>query len=152
MCSEAKQPLVLNTTQSDDLLKVVPRKPLLSSQSLNWDGCCLHYSQQPAWETPDFCEIHHLIIVNNSHTIQAKRRLDNRRQHEQFNKGDIVLIPANSSSYQRYGVFLVVFGANTHCSNCLRIDRRCGAIRDFALLRYARSADLPIFPSTKIRT
>jgi AraC family transcriptional regulator len=102
MRSEAKQPTVLNTTQSDDLLKVVPRKPLLSSQSLNWDGCCLHYSQQPAWETPDFCEIHHLIIVNHSHTIQAERRLDNRRQHEQFNKGDIVLIPANSSSYHTW--------------------------------------------------
>lgn len=102
MRSEAKQPTVFNTTQLDDLLKVVPREPLLSSQSLNWDGCCLHYSQQPAWETPDFCEIHHLIIINHSHTIQAERRLDNRRQHEQFNKGDIVLIPANSSSYHTW--------------------------------------------------
>jgi AraC family transcriptional regulator len=102
MLLETKQPTVLNTTQSDDLLKVVPREPLLSSQSLNWDGCCFHYSQQPAWETPEFCEIHHLIIVNHSHTIQAERRLDNCRQHEQFNKGDIVLIPANSSSYHTW--------------------------------------------------
>lgn len=102
MLAKIQQPQALNTTQEADLLKVVPRKPLLSSQALNWDGCCLHYSYQPAWETPDFCETNHLIIVNNSHTIQAERRLDNRRQHEQFNKGDIVLIPAHSSSYHTW--------------------------------------------------
>lgn len=96
MPTETKQPKTLNTTQETDLLKVVPRKPLLSSQPLNWDGCCLHYSHQPAWETPDFCETNHLIIVNNSHQILSERRLADRRQQEQFNKGDIVVIPANS--------------------------------------------------------
>jgi AraC family transcriptional regulator len=150
MRSEAKQPTVLDTTQSDDLLKVVPTKPLLSSQSLNWDGCCLHYSQQPAWETPDFCEIHHLIIVNHSHTIHAERRLDNRRQHEKFNKGDIVLIPANSSSYHTWDRDMEYFSLFLDPTHIAQIAYESIDVDQFEVLSYFATPDPLIYQFSQV--
>lgn len=145
MRPEAEQPTVLNTTQAADLLKVVPKQPLLSSQSLNWDGCCLHYSQQPAWETPEFREIHHLIIVNHSHTIQAERRLDNRRQHEQFNKGDIVIVPANSSSYHTWDRELEYFSLFLEPTHIAQIAYESIDVERFEILPYFATPDPLIY-------
>jgi AraC family transcriptional regulator len=117
MHSEAKQPIVLNNTQSADLLQVVPRKPLLSSQSLNWDGCCLQYYHQPAWETPYFCDIQHLIVIHHSQHLQTESLLDGNRQHQRIVKGDIVIVPANTPNYhvwERDMEFSLLFLEPTH--------------------------------------
>lgn len=99
MRSEAKQPIVLNSTQSEDLFKIMPRKPLLSSQSLNWEGVCFQYHRQPAWETPYFCNIHHSVVVHHSQHLQAESLLGSKRQHQQIVKGDIVIAPANTLNH-----------------------------------------------------
>ena len=99
MLSETKQPIVLNSTQFTDLFKIMPRKPLLSSQELNWDGVCFQYHRQPAWETPYFCTIHHLIVVHHSQHIQAESLLGSDKQHQQIVKGDIVIAPANTLNH-----------------------------------------------------
>jgi AraC family transcriptional regulator len=96
---EAKQPIVLNSTQSADLFKIMPRTPLLSSQDLNWDGVCFQYHRQPAWETPYFCNIHHSIVVHHSQHLQAESLLSSKRQHQQIVKGDIVIAPANTPNH-----------------------------------------------------
>ena len=99
MRSEAKQPIVLDSTQSADLFKIMPRQPLLSSQDLNWDGVCFQYHRQPTWETPYFCNIHHSIIVHHSQHLRAESWLGSKRQHQQIVKGDIVIAPANTPNY-----------------------------------------------------
>jgi AraC family transcriptional regulator len=96
MLSETMQLKVVDTTQTSDILKVVPREPILSSQSLNWDGVCFQYHHQPAWETPYFSNIHHLIIIHHSQYIQAESLLGSKKRHQQIVKGDIVIAPANT--------------------------------------------------------
>jgi AraC family transcriptional regulator len=99
MHSQAKQPIVLNSTQSADIFKIMPRTPLLSSQELNWDGVCFQYHRQPAWETPYFCNIYHSIVVHHSQNLQAESLLGSKRQHQQIVKGDIVIAPANTPNH-----------------------------------------------------
>ena len=111
MLSETKQPTVLNLTQEADLLQLLPRKPLLSSQELHWDGVCVQYHCQPAWETPYVDSSYHSIIVNHGQQIQTEHWLDNRKQKEQTNKGEIVVIPANTRNkhiWDREGEFFLL--------------------------------------------
>ena len=127
--SKAK-PVVLDGTQEADLLKLVPRTPLLSSKELEWEGICVQYHRQPAWETPYVVGFHHSIVVHHSKLIQTKRWLNSRRQHEQAIKGSIAIIPANTVNHQiwdREAEFTFVFLEPTHVAQiaheCVDVDR-----------------------------
>jgi AraC family transcriptional regulator len=95
------KPIVIDGTQNDSLSRLFPKPPLFSSQELRWEGICVQYHRQPAWETPHVCGLHHSIVVH-SEPIQTERLIDNRRQHEQISKGDIVIIPAGTQSQQSW--------------------------------------------------
>jgi AraC family transcriptional regulator len=97
MLSEAKQNIVVNCSQDDEILKIVPKKPLLSSKELNWDGISLQNHRQPAWETPSYCNIHHSIALHHCNQIDIHKEtvLNSHRKHGQIVTGDIIIIPAN---------------------------------------------------------
>jgi AraC family transcriptional regulator len=98
MLSKIEQPSLIFGDRDTELSQLLLRKPLFSSQQLDWAGTFLEYHRQPTWETPYFSSTYHLIIVNNSHQIQIGRWSGNDKLHKQFNKGDITIFPANTQN------------------------------------------------------
>jgi AraC family transcriptional regulator len=119
MLSETKQPTFKKTQEEEDgeILNIVPRKPLFSSQQLNWDGVYFQYHCQPAWETPYFSNIHHSIVIHHSQHIQTESLLDSNRQQKQICKGDIIIAPANIPTHHIWNQgleFSLLFLETTH--------------------------------------
>jgi AraC family transcriptional regulator len=91
-----KQPLTIDFTQKEDVLKIVPRLPLRSSENLGWNGIHVQQHCQPAWESPECAQITHIVIVGlDSDLVQTERWFDGRRQQEQIGgENNIAIIPA----------------------------------------------------------
>ncbi|WP_309732013.1 AraC family transcriptional regulator [Chamaesiphon sp. OTE_75_metabat_556] len=98
MLSKIEQPSLISGDRDSDLSQLLPKKPLFSSQKLDWAGIFLEYHCQSTWETPYFSSPYHSIIVNNSHQIQIGRWSGNHKLHQQSNKGDLTIFPANSQN------------------------------------------------------
>lgn len=108
-----KQPLTANISQKDDLLKIFPRLPLRSSESFGWEGIHLQQHCQPVWESPEFANTTHIVVVGlSSGVVQAERWFDGRRQKEQISSGNnIAIVPAmvpHRSSWHQEACFSVL--------------------------------------------
>jgi AraC family transcriptional regulator len=99
MISKTNQSIVITSIQETELLKIIPQKPLRSSQELEWNGVHFQYHCQPAWETPQFYNSHHAIVAHHSQQTEAESLLDTNRQHQQIVTGDIIIAPANTLNY-----------------------------------------------------
>jgi AraC family transcriptional regulator len=91
-----KQPLTIDFTQKDDVIKIFPRMPLQSSDNLGWNKIHVQQHCQPAWEAPEYAQNQHIVIVGlSSGLVQAERWFDGRRQQEQIGGGkNIAIAPA----------------------------------------------------------
>jgi AraC family transcriptional regulator len=91
-----KQPLIIDFTKKDDVMKIVPRLPLRSSENLGWNGIHVQQHCQPAWEAPESANTTHIVVVGlDSDLIQTERWFDGRRQQEQIGGGNnIAIVPA----------------------------------------------------------
>jgi AraC family transcriptional regulator len=91
-----KQPLIVDFTQKEDVLKIVPRLPLRSSENLGWNGIHVQQHCQPAWESPESANTTHIVVVGlDSDLIQTERWFDGQRQQEQIGGGNnIAIVPA----------------------------------------------------------
>jgi AraC family transcriptional regulator len=98
MLLKIEQPGLIFGDRDSTLSQLLPRKPLFSSQKLDWTGTFLEYHRQSSWETPYFSNTYHSIIVNNSHQIPIGRWSGDRQLYKQFNKGDITIFPANTQN------------------------------------------------------
>ncbi len=98
MLLKIEKPSLLFSDRDSDLSQLLPRKPLLSSQKLDWAGIFFEYHRQSNWETPYFSSTYHSIIVNNSHQIPIGRWSGNHKLNKQFNKGDVTIFPANTQN------------------------------------------------------
>ena len=98
MLSKIEQPTLIFGDRDSDLSQLLPKRPLFSSQKLDWAGTYLEYHRQSTWETPYFSSTYHSIIVSNSHQIPVGRWSGNRKLYKQFNKGDITIFPANTQN------------------------------------------------------
>ena len=98
MLSKIEQPSLIFGSQDSDLSQLLPKEPLFSSQKLDWAGTYLEYHRQSTWETPYFSSTYHSIIVNNSHQIPIGRWSGDLQLHQQLNKGDITIFPANTQN------------------------------------------------------
>ncbi len=89
-------PLTVDFTRSDDLLQILPRPPLQSSQSLGWDGIYMQQHQQPAWETPTYAHTRHMLLIHSPDPlVRSERWFDGRKQQEQFDsENTVVIVPA----------------------------------------------------------
>lgn len=108
------QPLTVDFKQTEDVLQILPRPPLRSSENLGWSGLYVQQHLQPAWETPDYAHIRHLILVHGTqHQVQAERAFDGRRQHEQIGSGsNVVIVPAtveHQTNWSEESPFLLLF-------------------------------------------
>jgi AraC family transcriptional regulator len=90
------QSLTVDFAQEDNVLKILPRPSLHSSNNFGWHGIYVQQHRQPAWETPEYAHTQHMILVHSHDPIvQAERWFDGRKQQEQFGGGNnIVIVPA----------------------------------------------------------
>jgi AraC family transcriptional regulator len=89
-------PLTVDFTQAEDILQILPRPPLRSSENLGWNGIYVQDHIQPPWETPDYAHTRHLILVHGTqHWVQAERAFEGRRRQERIGGGsNVVIVPA----------------------------------------------------------
>jgi AraC family transcriptional regulator len=91
-----KQSLIIDFTQKDDVMKIIPRLPLRSSENLGWNGIHVQQHCQPAWEAPESANTTHIVVVGlDSALIQTEHWFDGRRQQEQIGgENNIAIVPA----------------------------------------------------------
>ena len=112
--------LAVDFTQENEVLQILPRPPL-SSQLLQWAGIYVQHHHQPAWETPDYSHIRHMLLVHTSkQAVQAERVLDGRRQTEQLSDGSIVIVPAtvqHQANWNQENTFTLLFLEPAHLAH-----------------------------------
>jgi AraC family transcriptional regulator len=90
------QLITVDFTREDDVLKVLRRPSLLSSENLGWNGIYVQKHQQPAWETPEYAHTKHMLLVHGvERSVRAERSFDGHRRQESLARGsNIAIVPA----------------------------------------------------------
>jgi AraC family transcriptional regulator len=90
------QPLTVDFTQEDNVLQILPRPSLRSSENLGWNSIYVQQHQQPAWQTPEYAHTKHMLLVHGTTKIvPTERCFDGRRQQEQLGgSNNIAIVPA----------------------------------------------------------
>jgi AraC family transcriptional regulator len=109
-----KQPITIDLTQKDDVMKIVPRLPLRSSENSGWNAIHVQQHCQPAWETPECANTAHIVIVGlSSDLVQTERWFDGSRQQERIGgRTNIAIVPAmvpHRSSWNQEASFSLLF-------------------------------------------
>ena len=91
----SRSAIAIDFTQNSDVAKVLPSVPLLSSQSHQRHGIHLGYYHHPASEIPEVISNQHLILVHLKNPTQAEQKIGTQVKRDQFQVGDIVIIPAD---------------------------------------------------------
>lgn len=98
----SRDTLAIDFTRSSEVLQVFPSGSLLSSHPAQWNGIHLSYYQHPPHEIPETIAQQHLILVHLEIPTQAEQRLEARFQKDQFQVGDILIVPAHVPHYARW--------------------------------------------------
>lgn len=103
---------LIDFTKAEAILQIVPCLPVSTSEHLGWTGIQVQHHCPPAWENSEHSINQHLVVVHHSSwTVQGIRTIDGRRQEEQLDNGQIVILPATVShkmSWDRQGDFTVL--------------------------------------------
>jgi AraC family transcriptional regulator len=99
------QPLVIDSIQEDNVLKILPRPSLRSSINLGWNNIYVQQHQQPAWEMPEYCYIQHMILIHGaSQPALTERWFDGQKRREYLGRGNnVVIVPAAISHRASWG-------------------------------------------------
>jgi AraC family transcriptional regulator len=91
-----QKPLDVNFKQKDDILQVLPRLPLRTSNQLGWHGIEVQQHLNPVWETPEHSHALHMLVIAplENYAIQSERKLDTTHQHEDVLRGKTAIVPA----------------------------------------------------------
>ncbi|MFB2893512.1 helix-turn-helix domain-containing protein [Aerosakkonemataceae cyanobacterium BLCC-F50] len=92
-----EQPLNIDLKKQADLLQLVPRLPLLTSEEAQWKNILVQHHRQPAWEMPENHANQHVVVVHyeREETTQVDRMINETRQKEILEYGSCVIVPAN---------------------------------------------------------
>ena len=70
-----REPLIVDMSKPQELIKILPHAPVLSSQQIDWAGLScqeFHYSRH---EVPEYVMPHHTIVVILSRDVQHENRI-----------------------------------------------------------------------------
>ncbi|MEG4420159.1 AraC family transcriptional regulator [Microcoleus sp. LAD1_D5] len=89
--------LVVDFAQKDNVLKLYPEPPLLSSDRSGWDGIQLQYHRhQPHKLAENYSKQHRIIIHDRSPSPPlVEEMIEHRFQTKQFSYGDVTVVPAD---------------------------------------------------------
>lgn len=94
--------VAIDFTRNSGVLQIFPSGPLLSSQPGHWSGIHLGYYQHRPHEIPETISNQHLILVHLAIPTRAEQKLAEQFQTDQFQAGDILIIPAHTPHYARW--------------------------------------------------
>ena len=80
--------------------RIYRRSPLVSSISVGWEDLGIAYDRQPPFEMPKTSAKQHCIAILTdipSSLVQTERKIDGRLVQEQNVRGDIIIVPANTT-------------------------------------------------------
>ncbi|MBD2066058.1 hypothetical protein H6F93_00640, partial [Leptolyngbya sp. FACHB-671] len=92
------EPITINAASNKSVLKILPKPPVLSSQTSSWKGIQFAYHlHTDAFETPEHCFPQHFITIHRNHSpIVKERMLNGHFQSDRFRDGDVCLTPATT--------------------------------------------------------
>src|SRR6266567_1907003 len=89
--------------QEGDVLRVLPRPPVLASDSVAWSAIQVQHHSQPAWECPEHTFQQHVVSVHHfPEPAQSLRLFAGQRRRESLGEGDVVIMPANVPHWNRW--------------------------------------------------
>ncbi|MGD1950065.1 MAG: helix-turn-helix transcriptional regulator [Leptolyngbyaceae cyanobacterium] len=94
--------VAIDFTRDSEISQVFPSGALLSSQPGQWNGVHLGYYQHRPHELPETVSNRHLVLVHLEIPTWAGQRLDAQFQENQFQVGDILIVPAQMPHYARW--------------------------------------------------
>lgn len=115
----AASALVVDFARADDVLKLYPQAPLLSSHQAGWDDIQLQYHRHaPHKIAENYSRQHRIIIHDHSPSSPlVEEMIEHRFRNSQFGDGDVTVVPANvlnSASWDRSYQFITLsFESNT---------------------------------------
>jgi AraC family transcriptional regulator len=88
--------LTVDFTRGDDVLQILPRPALRTSRDAGWNGIYVEEHYQPAWETPEYRQFQHVLLIHGSgEPVAAERMFDGHRRAETIGgENNIVIIPS----------------------------------------------------------
>ncbi|MBW4668919.1 MAG: hypothetical protein KME60_16225 [Cyanomargarita calcarea GSE-NOS-MK-12-04C] len=137
--------LVVDFAQKDDVLKLYPEPPLLSSDRAGWDGIQLQYHRhQPHQLAENYSKQHRIIIhACSSSPPLLEEMIEHRFQTKQLNYGDVTVVPAdvlNSAYWNTESEFITLsFELSTFAHHTFDLT-------DVADVEFIPNFSKPLFP------
>ena len=89
--------LVVDFTQAETLVSILPCSPLLSSQAAGWNGIQLAHFRQPPHSIPVHYSLQHIICINVGKPVLFNQSIDRYAETVRTVSGDIGIYPAHLS-------------------------------------------------------
>jgi AraC family transcriptional regulator len=90
-----REPLTIDMSNPQELVKISPHAPVLSSQPIGWKGLLFQGFNHPGHEIPEYVLPNHMIIVGRSQELHQENRIDGKFYHrDSTSAGDVLIVPA----------------------------------------------------------
>jgi AraC family transcriptional regulator len=92
-----KNALIVDFAKDDDVFKLYPQTPLLSSQPIGWNGIQLHYHCHPPHKlSENYSQQHRIIIHDRSpSSLIIEEMIEHRLHASQLGNASITFVPNN---------------------------------------------------------
>ncbi len=105
--------LMVDFAKDDDIFKLYPRTPLLSSQPIGWNGIKLHYHSHPPHQiSQNYSKQHRLIIHDRSpSSLVIEEMIEHRLHNSQLGNTNITFVPndvLNSACWNKEYQFITL--------------------------------------------
>lgn len=98
--------------RDDQIISILPRQPIISSESSGWENLQLACCHQPAFAIPEHNPNHHGICLNIGKVVRLEQKMDGKIQSINSVTGDIGIYPAylsQSFSWNKEAEFLLLY-------------------------------------------
>jgi AraC family transcriptional regulator len=94
-----RTPLIVDMSKPQESVILLPHAPILSSQSMGWNGMLFQEYHHPAREVPEYVMRQHMILIRTIPGLTQESRIDGRLYHRTIeDSGEILIVPAGVSN------------------------------------------------------
>jgi AraC family transcriptional regulator len=94
-----REPLIIDMSKPQESVMLLSHAPILSSQSIGWNGMLFQEYHHPAHEVPEYVMRQHLILIRITPGLTQESRIDGRLYHRRpEDSGEILIVPAGVSN------------------------------------------------------
>jgi AraC family transcriptional regulator len=93
-----REPLIVDMSKPQESVMLLPHAPILSSQSIDWNGMLFQEYHHPGHEVPEYVMRQHLILIRITPGLTQESQIDGRLYHRTVDSGEILIVPAGVSN------------------------------------------------------